>query len=113
MASVVKVFVDAVDGLLLFFAEGLISLGLLQLNAGDVFVLFVWGGDEKRVQAFFQVLAFDEMEALVFDLFQAQRQGWVEMPQQARLGGLRYLPNAEEAQDMVDAVSIEIAGHHL
>lgn len=35
------------------------------------------------------------------------------MPQQARPGRLRYLPDAEEAQDMVDAVGIEIARHHL
>ena len=35
------------------------------------------------------------------------------MSQQSRFGCLWNLPDAEEAQDMVDAVGIEIARHHL
>ena len=35
------------------------------------------------------------------------------MSLQPRLGRFWNLPNAEEAQDMVDAVGAEIAGHHL
>ena len=35
------------------------------------------------------------------------------MSQQARLGRFGDFPNAEETKDMIDAVGVEIAGHHL
>lgn len=73
MAVEIKVLVNGIDSLFLLLAEALVGFGFVQFNARDIFVFLVWCRDEKGVNTFFRMLAFNEMEALVFDLFNAQR----------------------------------------
>ena len=71
VAVVVEILINAVDGLLLVVAEGLIDLGFLQFDAGMILFAVVRVGDEKRFDTILQMFAFDEMKTLVFNFFHA------------------------------------------
>ena len=56
---------------------------------------------------------FAEIQAIAVDFLHAHGQRWLELSKETSYSMHRYLPNAEESQHMVYAVSIEIACHIL
>ncbi len=52
-----------------------------------------------------------EGDSTGYNLLGSERHGRVKVPQQSTLGIAGYLPNAEEAKQVIDTVGIEVVGH--
>ena len=69
--------------------------------------------EEVLMDIGFQEEVFAECQPVAFYLLARHGQGGDELSQQPVYGVHRYLPNAEEAEDVVDAVGIEVFCHFV
>lgn len=114
VAFIEVVVVQAAVGFLTGGRESLTGRSVVASEAGVPAVAVVVG-EEKHVGAAF-LLARDVqhffVQSPVFDFFKAEGQGRGELSEKRTRGLVgRDLPDAEETQDVVDAIGIEIGGH--
>ena len=116
VAMIVEVVMQSIEGLTLVLGERLERLGLETIDAGMIATGLVGVLNEEHIGLISKGeghgMAFlVEAYACGIDLLHGKWHGGIEMSEESALGVSRYLPYAEEAQQMVDTVGIEIVGH--
>ena len=102
VATVEVIVVQTIEVILLVFPQLLVSLLVLDGNTRMPSVVALVVHKEQLVVA---------MDAIALYLLATQSQGWCKLPHQSRLLGHGNLPDAEESQDMVNAVGVEVLCH--